>query len=120
MGLTHYILIRRDIPAGHACAQITHAAGESFWFYAHWGGHRHFPEGTVAVVLGVRNERALRYYAKRLSDAEVPFLTIVENAGLLAGQMTAIGVIPTADREKVFKVLKKLQPVREFDGLPVI
>lgn len=31
--LTHYIIVRRDLPFGVACAQIAHAAGESFFAF---------------------------------------------------------------------------------------
>lgn len=31
MTLTHYIIVRRDLPPGHMCAQVAHAAGESFY-----------------------------------------------------------------------------------------
>jgi hypothetical protein len=29
--LTHYVIVRRDLPFGVLCAQLTHAAGESFY-----------------------------------------------------------------------------------------
>jgi hypothetical protein len=29
--LTHYVIVRRDLPFGTLCAQLTHAAGESFY-----------------------------------------------------------------------------------------
>lgn len=29
-GLTHYLVVRRDLPVGVLCAQLAHAAGESF------------------------------------------------------------------------------------------
>lgn len=30
-GFTHYVIVRRDLPFGTTCAQIAHAAGESFY-----------------------------------------------------------------------------------------
>jgi hypothetical protein len=33
-GLTHYIVVRRDLPFGVVAAQIAHAAGESFYAFA--------------------------------------------------------------------------------------
>ena len=113
--LTHYILIRKDIPTGAATAQIVHAAGESFYLFGANTGFRKSVGGTVAVVLGVRDERALKYYARRLRDAEINAIVIKENSGPLAGQFTAIGVFPTRDRESVRKVLKKLMPLKEFE-----
>lgn len=109
--LVHYIIVRRDMPTGAACAQITHAAGESAC-YCMW----YLPKDTIAVVLGVRDEKQLKYYAKRLVKAKIEHIQVNENAGPLAGQMTAVGVVPTRNREAVFKVLKKLNPLREFEG----
>ena len=68
----------------------------------------------MAVVLGVRDEKQLKYYERRLTKAGISHVAINENAGFAAGQMTAIGVIPTEDRAKVFKVLKKLNPISEL------
>ena len=34
MPLTHYIVVRRDLPFGILAAQIAHAAGESFYAFA--------------------------------------------------------------------------------------
>lgn len=31
--LTHYIIVRRDLPYGVICAMVAHAAGESFYLY---------------------------------------------------------------------------------------
>lgn len=31
LDLTHYIVVRRDLPLGAVCSQIAHAAGESFY-----------------------------------------------------------------------------------------
>ena len=107
--LIHYILIRRDISTGAACAQIVHAAGESaagfLWM---------LPPRTIAVVLGVRDEKELRRYHKKLVKAEIPIFPIIENEGFLAGQMTAIGIVPIHDREKVRSVVKKLMPLSSF------
>lgn len=33
--LTHYIIVRRDLPLGVVLAQVTHAAGESYYKFAH-------------------------------------------------------------------------------------
>lgn len=34
MALTHYIVVRRDLPFGILAAQVAHAAGESFYAFA--------------------------------------------------------------------------------------
>lgn len=112
------------MPLGHVCAHVAHAAGESFYYYAQLiqnpdaGLPNIIGSGTVAVVLGVRDEKSLRYYAKRLYKQGIRYDLIIENAGPFAGQATAIGVIPTADRAKVFKVLKKLNPISTCDEDP--
>jgi len=116
MSLTHYIIVRRDMPLGVVCAQVTHAAGESFARTCLWDntvGSHNLP-GTVAIVLGARDEKQLKYYERRLEKAGVDYTAIHENAGFAAGQMTAIGCWPTEDRAKVFKVLKKLNPISEL------
>ena len=117
MPLTHYIIVRRDMPLGVVCAQVTHAAGESFYIYGERVNEPYEPldiEGTVAVVLGVRNEKSLLYYHKRLYKARIAHIPILENAGPFAGQYTAIGVLPTTDRASVRSVLKKLMPLSDL------
>lgn len=57
--LTHYVIIRRDLPVGVMCAQIVHAAGESFAAYvAHLsgGGERRL----APVALTSNEERVAR------------------------------------------------------------
>lgn len=45
MPLTHYVIVRRDLPFGQICAQITHAAGESFFAF---GNMRHVLQAQAA------------------------------------------------------------------------
>lgn len=84
--LTHFVVIRADLPQGVAAAQIVHAAGESVVATV--------PAGTFAVVLGVPDEPALQSLAARLVAAAVPHAIAVETDGDWAGQMMAIGVAP--------------------------
>ena len=114
--LVHYILVRRDLPTGAACAQIVHAAGDSMADFIDYTWPAMPGKRTIAVVLGVRDQKSLRYYQRRLIEAEISIIPIIENEGFLGGQLTAIGVVPTFDRERVRKVLKKLQPLQEFTG----
>lgn len=116
MPLTHYILIRRDLTTGAGCAQITHAAGESFADYCADRWLDDIPRGTVAVVLGVRSERALREWQRRFNDHGIPYRAIWENAGPYANQLTAIGCWPTDDRERIRKVVRHLMPLKQFEG----
>lgn len=99
------------MPLGVVCAQVTHAAGDSAVGFSL---QRWYQGPVTAVVLGVRDEKQLKYYWRRLEKAEISHTLVVEDAGPFAGQATAIGVMPTEDREKVFKVLKKLNPLSDL------
>jgi len=114
MPLTHYIIVRRDMPLGVVCAQVTHAAGESFYAFGDHVGFSFDTTGTTAVVLGARDEKQLNYYMRRLMKAWIHAIMITENAGQFANKDTAIGVWPTVERAAVFKVLKKLNPISEL------
>jgi peptidyl-tRNA hydrolase len=98
------------MPLGVVCAQVTHAAGDSAVGYTlfEW-----YDQPVTAVVLGVKSEKELLRYSKKLHKAFIGHTIIKEDAGPVADQYTAIGLV-TADREKVFKVLKKLNPISEL------
>lgn len=49
---------------------------------------------TVVVVKSARSESKLRKLAEALIAADVPHVAIIETEGALAGQMTAIGLVP--------------------------
>jgi peptidyl-tRNA hydrolase len=66
-------------------AQICHAAGES--------SPGNLASGTFAVVLAADQQR-LKSLAHQLEESGVEHRVIVENSGDLAGQVTAIGVVP--------------------------
>ena len=100
--LTHYVIVRRDIPRGVQAAQITHAAGES--------SPGKLPSGTYAVVLTVPDEAALRELDASLDTRSIRHHTIYENASAYGGQAMAIGVVP-APRS----VLR-----RHFSSLPLL
>ena len=80
------MIVRSDLPAGSAAAQIVHAAGES--------SPGDLPSGTFAVVLSVPTELGLRAVAARLTAAGLPFVEIVESDEPYSGQLMAIGVRP--------------------------
>lgn len=84
-------------------AQTIHAAGESSP-----GG---LPEGTIAVALAVPGEIVLRTVSDSLSRAGIAHHLIVEPDPPWCGQAMAIGVVPTADRDRVRRVL---------GGLPLV
>lgn len=111
--LTHYIVVRRDLPLGVIAAQVTHAAGESFYLLASYsggsmaasqeaGGERpptransrdDIPRAT-AVVLGARNESKLLSLERLLADHCVPHIAVREPDEPWNGQLMAIGLVP--------------------------
>lgn len=109
--LTHYIIVRRDLPLGVALAMTTHAAGESASLYRDTLG-RGF-RGARSVVLGVKSERDLKRLAKKLQDKDVEFTVMHEYDPPYNGQAMAIGVVPTTDWY-VGQSLKNIQLFREL------
>lgn len=97
--LTHYIVVRSDLEAGVAAAQIAHAAGES--------SPGNLPAETFAVVLAAPDEVVIRQVAERLLAAgQVPVL-IFESDPPWSGQLMAIG-LPPAPRSRMRKLLSSL------------
>lgn len=84
--LTHYVVVRSDLPPGVLAAQIVHAAGES--------SPGNLPESTHAVVLAVPGEEALERIFVRLVRSQVAFKAICEPDAPWNGQMMAIGLVP--------------------------
>lgn len=98
--MTHYILVRTDLPHGFQAAQICHAAGESVSF--------NLPPNTNAVVLGVESEDELCDIGRRLVQAGIRHVPIYEPDPPYYGQHTAIGIVPVEDRSVVKKIIGKL------------
>jgi peptidyl-tRNA hydrolase len=99
--LTHYVVVRQDLPRGFLAAQVVHAAGESA------GGT--IPDGTYAVVLAARDEDQLLEVHEDLKAAGgIPHVLIQEPDPPWLGQATAIGVRPTRNRRRVASVLGRL------------
>lgn len=96
---THYVIVRADLPAGAAAAQLIHAAGES--------SPGHLPPGTYAIALACPNERALVLLADQLRLAGVSFRCIFETDAPWNGQLMAIGIEP-GPRSKLRKLLSSL------------
>jgi len=99
--LTHFCIVRSDLPLGVIAAQLVHAAGESAP-----GG---LPSGTHAVVLGVDNEAALQEIEARLFQFGVPFHGIREPDSPWLGALMAIGIPPMVPTKQLRKVTKKLR-----------
>lgn len=97
--LTHYVIVRTDLPIGVVAAQIAHAAGES--------SPGNLAEGTHAIVLGVPDEQALRDLATRVAAAGLRFTPIFEPDAPYYGQYMAIGLAPVP-RSVGRKVLSSL------------
>lgn len=97
--LTHYIVVRADLPPGVQAAQIAHAAGES--------SPGNLPSGTHAIVLACPNEGALFHVAQRLGSAGMPFTAIEEPDAPWDGALMAIG-LPPAPRSTLRRYLSSL------------
>lgn len=101
--LTHYIVVRRDLPLGLLAAQVVHAAGES--------APQRLPPGTYAIVLSVEGPAELEALAARLGARNVRHTLIRENDPPYSGQATAIGVEP-ARRSVLARHLSSLPLLR--------
>lgn len=99
MHLTHYVIIRSDVPAGIAAAMLVHAAGESV--------DATVPKGTHAIVLAARDEMHLLMIAAELQLAEIPHAPIFEPDEPWRGALMAIGLRP-CERRSVRPLLKAL------------
>lgn len=101
--LTHYCIVRRDLPPGLQAANLVHAAGESSPGF--------LPKGTYAIALWAKDERELRLLGSRLEDARINPFYIIESEGAHAGQLMAIGLAP-CDRQLVRKLLSSYPLVK--------
>ena len=100
--LTHYVVVRDDLPRGHAVAQTVHAVGETLSGPAE--------PLTHSVVLSVPNETALVALARSLCASGVPHRLITEPD--LGDAATVIGFPPTRDRKALAKFLGRLPLLR--------
>lgn len=84
--LTHYCVVRADLPFGAQAAQLIHAAGQSV--------SQAVPDGTYAIALHVPNEPELRKLSARLKAAHIEHTLIVEADSPYTDQAMAIGIKP--------------------------
>ena len=94
--LTHYVIVRRDLPYGLTLAMVGHAAGESFYAYSFSvpaAPLAMIPRCTI-VVLGARNEGKLEWLRKRLEAAHVSHVPFYESDPPYDGQLMSIGLVP--------------------------
>lgn len=101
--LTHYCIVRADIPHGAQAAQLIHAAGES--------SPGNLPESTYAIALSAKDEPELRAVAAKLTEAGFPLTLAIESDEPYTGQAMAIGIAPT-DRGALKKYLSSLPLLR--------
>lgn len=109
MKLTHYIIIRRDLPLGTLAAMVVHAAGESASFYQDPYDGRF--QGATAVVLEVKDEAGLVKAEGLLFEADVPHVVVTEKGGPYDGQTMAIGVVPSTE-DRISRLLEKFQTLK--------
>lgn len=97
--LTHYVIVRRDLPLGFLAAQVVHAAGES--------SPGDLDPGTHAVVLAASSEQ-LAALERQLSKEGIAHVAIREPDPPWDGALTAIGVAPVTDRRPVRRLTSSL------------
>lgn len=96
--LTHFCIVRRDLPIGILGAQLIHAAGES---------SEQVPVGTYAVALAAKNEEHLAFIEHKLQTLGIPHHAVREPDR--NNELMAIGLQPVADRSAVRCVVGKLR-----------
>ena len=121
--LTHYIIVRRDLPIGVMCAMVTHAAGESAALFENFqekfskDPHELVFKGATAVVLEVKDEKALDKAQQLLWKHGIEHVLISENSGPFEGQFMAIGLVPV-ERWAVASLLEPYQLLKGVDYPP--
>lgn len=84
--LTHYCIVRKDLPLGVLSAQLIHAAGES--------SPGNLPEHTFAVCLAARDEAHLLEIEQKLLDLGIAHKAIREPDPPWNNALMAIGIYP--------------------------
>ena len=115
--MIHYLLIRRDLPFGTCLAQLAHAAGNSVgeWMVNKPPLITEWADPMTVVVLGVRNQRVLLSWIRRLNKQNIKYTVVREPDEPWNGEAMAIGVWP-GEREKLAPVFSELQTYTEFEG----
>lgn len=98
--LSHYCIVRGDVPRGLQAAYLVHAAGES--------SPGALPAGTRAVALHARDEPHIDALADQFREAGVPHEVVTEEDG----HRYAIGIRPAADIAPIRPVTSALPLVR--------
>ncbi len=100
--VTHYIIVRSNLPVGIQAAQIAHAAGES--------SPGNLDTGTYAIVLQANSE-SLSELEQKLQDDGVSHRAIRESDVPYTGDLLAIGLRPEK-RTKVKRYVSSLPLLR--------
>lgn len=103
--MTHYCVIRTDLPIGHIIAQTIHAAGES--------STGDLPPGTRAVALAAKNESELEEIEKRLILRKIPHIAIREPD--MGNALTAVGICPLWDRGSLKGITTHLKLIKHVN-----
>lgn len=93
--MSHYVIVRRDLPPGVQLAYAVHAAGEST--------PARVPAGTRAVVLAVPDAPALEGWAEILARSELEHTAIRED-----GELFAIGLAPADNLADIRRITSAL------------
>lgn len=102
--MTHYCVVRGDLPRGVLAAQLIHAAGES--------SPGELPDGTHAVALEARSLEELQTIESKLKERGIPHQAIREPDAPWDGELMAIGIEPVEDRCVLKKVTSSLPLLR--------
>lgn len=100
--LSHYVIVRRDLPIGLIVANTIHAADESTGA----------PQGMSALGLATADEAELEQLLLKLQALGITCSAIRESEGEYAGQLMAIGVEPVDDRTLVRRAVSQLPLVK--------
>ncbi len=84
--LTHYVIVRADLPRGNQAAPLIHAAGHS--------SPGDLDDTTYAVALTVKDEASLRSLAATLRAFGLLHHLEIENDPPYSGQAMALGIAP--------------------------
>ena len=90
--LTHFCIVREDLPLGVLAAQLVHAAGES--------SPGDLPPHTTAIVLAARDRTHLEMIEVKLLRLGVPHVAIREPDEPWCNELMAIGVVPADKGDK--------------------
>jgi hypothetical protein len=97
--LTHYCIVRDDLPKGAQAAQLIHAAGES--------SPGNLPPHTFAIALAARDEEHLKQISWELFKNKIKHKLIFEPDPPYNGSLMAIGIVPM-ERSKIKPLMANL------------